>query len=144
MESGKSFEEAVHATQAFLEEMRTFFVLDSLDALEKNGRLSRLKMVAATAFNIKLVCTADRGTIIQKALARGMNKALEKMVDLSLTEVKDTVQKTLFITHCNCRKRAEDVLARYLSKAAFARTYILDMAGISSLYASDGGIIVTM
>ena len=144
MEEGMDFEETVDATEAFLEEMRTFFVLDSLEALEKNGRLSRLEMMAATAFNVKLVCSADHGVIIQKALARGINKALEKMVNISLKEVKDTKNKTLFITHCNCQKRAEDVLERYLSKAEFKNHYIRDMAGISSLYACDGGIIVTM
>ncbi|MBO6133009.1 MAG: DegV family protein [Lachnospiraceae bacterium] len=143
IEAGKSFEETVEATERFVEGLRTFFVLDSLEALEKNGRLSRLKMVAATAFNIKLVCTADRGTIVQMALARGMNRALDKMVELSLKELKSTADKTLFVTHCNCKARAEEVVKKYLAKASFKKTYVLDMAGISSLYACDGGIIVT-
>ena len=144
MEAGLSFEETVEKTEAFINNrLCTYFVLESLETLRKNGRLSRLKSVAAAALNIKPVCAGDRGTIVQLALARGMKSALNKMIDISLEKVKDTEERILFITHCNCRKRAEDVLKSYLEKAKFANTYILDTAGISSLYAGDGGIIVT-
>jgi len=35
------------------------------------------------------------------------------------------------------------VLSDFIAKAEFKATLILDTAGVSSLYASDGGIIVT-
>ena len=145
MEEGLSFEETVERTEDFAEnKLNTFFVLESLETLRKNGRLSRLKSLAASALNIKLVCAGDKGTIVQLALARGMKNALSKMIDISLEKVRNTEERILFITHCNCRKRAEEVLSSYIEKAKFAKTYILDTAGISSLYAGDGGIIVTL
>lgn len=144
MESGLSFEETVKKTEEFLyDDLNTYFVLESLETLRKNGRLSRLKTLAATALNIKPVCAGDKGIIVQLAIARGMKNALNKMIDISLEKVKDTEERILMIAHCNCRKRAEEVLSSYIKKAAFAKTYILDTAGISSLYAGDGGIIVT-
>ncbi len=143
-EAGLPFEEIAEKTDRFLEnELLTFFVLESLETLRKNGRLSRLKTMAATALNIKPVCAGDKGTIVQLALGRGMKSALSKMIDISLEKVRNTEERILFINHCNCRKRAEEVLSSYIEKAKFARTYILDTAGISSLYAGDGGIIVS-
>lgn len=145
VEAGFSFEEIVEKTEHFInDELNTFFVLESLEALRKNGRLSRLKTLAATALNIKPVCAGDKGTIVQLALARGMKSALSKMIEISLEKVKNTEERILFINHCNCGKRAEEVLSSYIRKAKFAKTYILDTAGISSLYAGDGGIIVTL
>ena len=145
LESGAGFEEIVEKTEEFIRDsLNTYFVLESLEALRKNGRLSRLKSIAAAALNIKPVCAGDRGTIIQVALARGMKNALNKMIDISLEKVKDTEERIIFITHCNAGKRAEEVLSSYLSKAKFAGSYILDTAGISSLYAANGGIIVTL
>lgn len=144
LEAGFSFEEITKKTEDFIyNEQSTYFVLESLETLRKNGRLSRLKSIAAAALNIKPVCAGDKGTIVQLALARGMKNALMKMIDISLEKVRDTENRILFITHCNCRKRAEEVLTSYLNKAKFAKTYILDTAGISSLYAGDGGIIVS-
>ena len=144
MEAGLSFEETIERTERFINnDLCTYFVLESLETLRKNGRLSRLKSLAAAALNIKPICAGDKGTIVQLAIARGMKNALNKMIDISLEKVKNTEERILLIAHCNCRKRAEEVLSSYIKKAAFAKTIILDTAGISSLYAGDGGIIVT-
>lgn len=143
-ETGLPFEEIVEKTIHFIdEELNTFFVLESLETLRKNGRLSRLKTLAATALNIKPICAGDKGTIVQLALGRGMKSALNKMISISLEKVRDTENRILFINHCNCRKRAEEVLSSYIEKAKFAKTYVLDTRGISSLYAGNGGIIVS-
>ncbi|MCR4893033.1 MAG: DegV family protein [Lachnospiraceae bacterium] len=145
IEAGKSFEETVEETERFVyDDLQTYFVLESLEALRKNGRLSRMKALAINVLNIKPICFGNKGIIEQCGIARGMKKALEKMVELSLRSVEDTKKRILCISHCNCRKRAEEVLKSYLAKAEFLCTYILDTAGISSLYASDGGIIVTI
>ena len=59
-------------------------------------------------------------------------------------EVKDTSKKNLIITHCNCKERAEYVRDRILEKVTCKKVYIMDTAGVSSMYANDGGIIVTI
>lgn len=48
------------------------------------------------------------------------------------------------ISHCNNLKRAETVRDLILKKVRFKEVKILDTAGISSLYAADGGVIVTV
>lgn len=144
VEQGLSFEEVVEKTQKFAyDDLKTYFVLESLEALRKNGRLSTMKALAATALSIKPICIGNHGVIEQVAIARGMKKALDKMVSHSLEQVSSTEDRILFISHCNCEKRAEEVAALYIAKAKFKETRIIDMAGISSLYACDGGIIAT-
>ena len=143
-EQGLSFEEIVEKTENFVyNDLKTYFVLESLEALRKNGRLSTMKALAATALSIKPVCIGNHGVIEQVAIARGMKKALEKMVSHSLEQVSSTEDRILFVSHCNCEKRAEEVAALFIAKAKFKETRIIDMAGISSLYACDGGIIAT-
>ncbi len=143
-EQGMSFEEIVEKTDKFVyDDLKTYFVLESLETLRKNGRLSTMKALAATALNIKPVCIGNHGVIEQVAIARGIKKALSKMVEHSLEQVGSTEDRILFVSHCNCRQRAEEVAALYVAKAKFKETKIIDMAGISSLYAGDGGIIAT-
>ncbi len=143
-DTGLSYEDIIERTEEFINNgMQTYFVLESMETLRKNGRLSRMKAMAAQALNIKPVCLGVNGVIEQAVLTRGMTKALDKMVELSLSKIKDTRKRTLVISHVNCRERAEKVLSRYISKAEFARTVILNTAGVSSLYAGRGGIIVT-
>ena len=54
-EAGMPFEEVVEKVDGYIAEMNTFFVLESLETLRKNGRLSNLKAMLATALNIKPV-----------------------------------------------------------------------------------------
>ena len=76
-EAGMSFEKTVEEVNQFILDMHTYFVLETLENLRKNGRLSSVKAFVASALNIKPVMGAtDQGVIIQLSQARGMQKAL--------------------------------------------------------------------
>ena len=144
-EKGMSFEETVETVEAYIEEQHTYFVLETLDTLRKNGRLTGIKAVVATALNIKPVMgSTPEGTICQLGQARGIKKALVKMVEQVAEDVKNSKDKILAIAHCNCRDRAEAVKNMILEKITVKDVIILDTAGISSMYAADGGVIVVV
>lgn len=143
-EAGLSFAEIVEKIEAFRDEMNTCFVLDNLETLRKNGRLTGVKALVATTLNIKPVMGADKGVIIQRTQCIGIKKALSKLSATVAEEVKDAQNKVLMISHCNCPKRAEEVKKMILEKINVKNTIILDTRGISSMYANDGGVIVAI
>lgn len=144
-EKGMSFQEVIETVDAYIEEQHTYFVLETLDILKKNGRLKGLKAVVATALNIKPVMgSTPEGSIQQLAQARGMKKALAKMVDEVAAKLTNPQEKILAIAHCNCEERAIAVKEMLLTKADFKDVIILDTAGISSMYAADGGVIIVV
>lgn len=142
---GLTFENTVQRIEAYIASQRTTFVLDNLDALRKNGRLSLVKAFVASALKIKPVMIAtDEGTIDQIDQARGINKALVKLVEHVVERSVDSANRILGISHCNCPERAQLVKNAILEKMKVKDVILLDTAGVSSLYASDGGIIVTI
>ncbi len=141
-EQGLSFEEIVTKARDFLDKMTTFFVLESMDFLKKNGRLTGMAAVLVTALNIKPIMMGDHGVIVKVDQARGLQKALKKLVDRIATEAKNPEERTLAITHCNCKERALALRDSILAKVPFKDTMIVDAAGVSSLYAGDGGIVI--
>ncbi len=144
-EEGLPFAEVVRTVDAYIKEENTYFVLETLETLRKNGRLTGVKAVLASALNIKPVMGATaEGNICQKSQGRGMQKALAKMVDEVMSDLKNTGEKILGISHCNCRKRAEHLKEMLLARADFKDVILLDTGGISSLYAADGGVIVSV
>ena len=143
--AGMTFEEVVESVECYIEEQHTYFVLENLDTLRKNGRLTGIKALVAGALNIKPVMgSTPEGTICQKAQARGMKKALVKMADYVEQETENAREKVLAISHCNCEQRAKDFEKILLEKMAVKKSIIVDTAGISSMYANDGGIIVAI
>lgn len=144
-EAGMDFAKVVETVEQYIDSQNTYFVLESLDALRKNGRLSNLKAFVATALKIKPVMgSTPEGSIIQLDQARGINRALVKMVDYIVQNVEDPETKVLGVTHCNCPARGEMVKNAILERIKVKDVILLDTAGVSSLYASDGGVIVAI
>lgn len=141
--NGLPFEQIVNEVTDFLNTMGTKFVLETLEVLRKNGRLSKVTAMLVNALNIKLVMTSDgNGEIAKTSQARGMKKAIQKMAEAIKEDAVDPENRTLFISYCNNKERAEFVKDAILSVLSFKDVLIAPTGGVSSLYAADGGIVV--
>ena len=144
-ESGASFDEVVDHVEEYISSMNTFFVLETLETLRKAGRLSNLKALVANTINIKPVMGSTKeGMIQQLGQARGMKKALNKMVEDMLKVTKNCENRVLAIAHCNCPERAQFVKEAIEKVAKFKKIVIVNTAGVSSMYANDGGLIMAV
>ena len=67
------------------------------------------------------------------------------MVD-SIEEKKssDPQEHMVGIAHCNCPQRAEEVRQEIGRLARFKDIIVVNTAGISSMYANDGGVIMAV
>lgn len=140
---GMSFEQVVEKVEDYIRGQRTFFVLETLDVLQRNGRLSKVNAVLATALNIKPVMEGTKEGNIQKlAQARGTKKALAKMAECIVKEGQDLTERILAIAHCNCYERAVYLKKLLEDKLEVKEIVIVDTKGVSSLYACDGGVVV--
>lgn len=143
-DQGLEFDEICEKAAAYRDRMNTYFVLESLDTLKKNGRLTGLQAFFATKLNIKPVMGADNGTIIKLDQARGIQKALQRMAEIAVKEAGTTKDKRLVIAHCNAPERAQSMKEKLCSMAEFKEVVITDTCGVSTVYASDGGVILAL
>ena len=146
-EAGKSFEEVVSEIEEACSDITTLFVLESLDTLRKNGRLTGVKSFLASALNIKPVMGAVDGSIVQLGQQRGIQKALKKMEEFAIERaggVEKVKEKRLVITHVNDPERAEAVKADFLQSAEFKEVIITNAMGVATIYANDKGIVVAL
>ena len=88
--------------------------------------------------------STKEGNICQLDQARGMNKALDKMIKVMLEKTEDCESRILAISHCNCPERAQALREKAEKLAKFRRIIVLDTAGVSSMYANDGGVIMAV
>ena len=142
---GVPFEEIVREVEALRDEKSTTFVLDNLETLRKNGRLSRMKALAAQILKIKPICAGTvEGEIVQIDQARGINKALVKMVQYVCEKTRNPEMKILAISFVNCRERALMVRDAILERINVREVLLMETGGLSTVYANDGGIIVVI
>ncbi|WP_028242722.1 DegV family protein [Pseudobutyrivibrio ruminis] len=144
-EAGMSFEQVIETVDAYIEEQHTFFVLETLETFRKSGRLSGLKAAIAETLNIKPVMgSTEIGYIQQLAKGRGMNQAIDKMTKCVMDVTTNCENKIVAISHCNCPERALSLKKKMESLATFKDIFIVDMRGVSTMYANDGGVILVV
>lgn len=142
-ESGLSFSDICDKITKLRDEMKTYFVLENLDTLRKNGRLTGLSAFFATTLNIKPIMGSVDGKIIKLDQARGISKALLKMVDIASKECKSFAKdKIVAITHVNNPDRAKLVAEAFKKTGEFKDVLITSAMGVSTVYAGDGGIVL--
>lgn len=143
-EEGLPFEQVVAQVKKYRGEMQTKFVLESLETLRKNGRLSNIKAIICSALNIKPIMRGTReGSIEKLDQARGMQRALQKMVAGMGVDAIHAEEKICVVAHCNNKQRALYVKGEIEKMLRFQKVIVVDTAGISSFYAGDGGIVVS-
>lgn len=141
-QSGMDFTTVVDQVSRYINEMETYFVLETLDTLRKAGRLSRVQSLVTSTLRIKLLMGATpEGEICKKGQAMSVKQALNKMVALMADDLKH-VGKRLSIVHCNCLERAFYVKELAMKQCRFDEILVSDTGGIATMYANDGGIVV--
>jgi len=143
IQEGHLFGDIVEKIKVFRSEIKTMFVLENLENLRKSGRLSNLKAIIANALNIKpIMGGTPEGTICKLDQARGITKALKTMAEIIEKDVINPQKRILGIAHCNCIERAHYIKEEILKMVPFKDSFIVDTAGVSTMYANEGGIIV--
>ena len=144
--AGKSFEQIVELVEEKIRSMHTLFVLDSLDNLVKNGRISRTVALLANVLSIRLLMSDDgHGAIKNISKARGIMGALGQMVETCRkhTEGLAAASQRLVISYCNCPERARQVRDMIREKCpAIGEIIMTPTSALSSMYANDGGIVI--
>lgn len=144
----KLIEEKAHNSQIveqvteYIENMKTLFVLDRLDNLVKNGRISSAKALMGSLLQVIPIMTANDGEIVLKEQVRGKKKAFNRLIDLIGEESSDFKNKILGIGHINAREKAEKLKEEIKNKYNFEDIIIFEGSGLSTVYADDGGIVI--
>jgi len=143
VEQNLGFNEIVDATNKYMSKLKTLFILDSLDNLAKNGRISNVKAKVASLLHIvPIMGDNGNGEIELVDQVRGNKKAFSRLVDIIGEFSIDFENTILGITHSNAKEKAEKLKTELLSKYNFKDVLIFKAGGLSTVYADDGGIVV--
>lgn len=136
------FQTIVEQTQLFINNMKTFFVLENTDIMVKNGRMNPLLGKALGLLNIRLILGSDgEGSIKLFSKARGAAAALHRLAETITENCAGRTEGKLVITHCMNPQGAAALADEVKASCKFESIDILPTNGLSSMYASRGGII---
>ena len=135
--------EIVEKGEKYIKEMKTYFILESLDNLIKNGRISKTKGLIANVLNLKPIMGSNDGDIELVENVRGSKRAFKRLVDIIGESGVKFEERTLAISHTNALKLGESLRKEIQEKYNFKDVILVTTAGLSAGYAYDGGIILS-
>ncbi len=143
IKEGLSYEEIKANILEFVKNMKTYFVLENLDNLMKNGRLNKITGKIITALHVSPIMGADdEGNIKLYNYGRTKKQIIEKMVNMVKDgkEAKETFK--LVIAHNNNIELAEKLQLALNEVFSSIIIKIVPTRGISSMYADNKGLII--
>ncbi len=143
----KNFDETVEDVENYIKNgTKLYFVLETLDVLKKNGRMGYFAANLLKKLRVKMVLQrTNEGIISYITQDLSMNRAFIKMANIIAEDIGncDMSDKKLVITHVCCKDRAEFVAEKIAEKVNFGKVEIVKCSGLNTVYASNGGVIVS-
>lgn len=143
IEKKLSFQAVVDETEKYIANLKTFFIIDSLDHLAKSGRISQMSAFIGSALHITPIMGENGdGEIVLKAKAHGIKGAYKKLAELISSYGLDYKDTVLGITHVDALEKAVALKDEILGRCSFKSVKIFKAGGISSAYADKGGLVI--
>ncbi len=139
--AGLEFEEIVAAIREYNQRTQLLFMLESVDNLAKNGRVSPLIAKAVGFLGIRIVAKAsDEGTIQQLHKCRNERKGLQTLI--SEMEAMGYSGGKVSIAHVCGEALGRTVQELVRQRWPGAQVSVSPCGGLCSFYAERGGVLV--
>lgn len=141
IEQRLSFEEIVEKITEYCKKIKVFFILESMDNLVKNGRVSAISGKLAGILGIKILGQAsEEGTIELMHKARGKEAIYKKTIQNMLA--KGYQGGKIIISHCFNEEKVKYIIDELKAYFPMERVEIMPTSGLCSYYAEERGIII--
>lgn len=143
IKGGLGENEIVQEVESYIQKMKYFFQLGSLDIMIKNGRISKLKGMIGGLLNMKPILQATpNGEAELFENVRSEKKSIKRLVEIVGDQCADFSDRVLAISHCFALEKAEELKSEIEKQYNFKKVFIVPTKGLSSLYTSRGGITI--
>lgn len=143
-EEGKDFDVIEKEIREFADKQSTFFILESMDNLIKNGRIPKLAGKAVNVLNMKPIMRGEDGAIGLFQINRGFKKSLAKLAKEVIKINAERGVELITISHSHAGEKAKLFKEYIQDEFQNARIHIVQTKGLSSVYADYGGIVVAL
>ena len=143
LEENLPISQVIEITNHYISSLKTFFILESLDNLMKNGRISHIKGIIGSLLHIVPIMGNDGdGGIELKLQVRGEKKALNKLIEMIGENNIDFKNTILSITYVTAFEKAQAIKEEIQRIYTFKDVLVFKSGGLSTIYADDGGIVI--
>ncbi|NLN49312.1 MAG: DegV family protein, partial [Clostridiales bacterium] len=135
----ESLNGVIEAIHYVIDRSRFLFVPETLYYLKKGGRIGTASALLGTVLQIKPILTVTNGMTTVFDKVRTKKKAVEKIVEFFLEEVKEKGLGQVVLHHINCESEGKE-LADYIQSKTNKEVPVYPIGPIIGLHVGPGTI----
>ena len=114
---GQSLSEVIAWLEKYQTHMRSWVTVNDLKHLERGGRISKTAAAIGGLLSVKPILIIDAAGKLQNIdKIRGRNKAIQKIIDETLTDLDVTIANQLYLAHSGDDETAEKIVQQLQEK----------------------------
>lgn len=128
-DAGADVAAIVARVEQLIDRMRVFFVVDTLEYLQKGGRIGGARALLGTMLKIKPLLQLQEGRVESLEQIRTRRKALQRMIELMAEEMKDYSEVHLGVLHAQVPEEASEIAQRALAAIPATKEHFIAEIG---------------
>jgi len=139
---GKSVDDVRESIQHVMGSFGLYWTLDTLEYLQKNGRIGRATAFIGGLLSIKPIMSIEEGEIAGVERVRGSNRVFPRILELMHSRIRPGAPIDVIVLHADDEPRGKRWLADVKSEFNCRRTWLTDCGPIVGTHAGPGTIAV--
>lgn len=139
---GKSVDDVRESIQHVMDNFGLYWTLDTLEYLQKNGRIGRATAFIGGLLSIKPIMSIEEGEIAGVERVRGSNRVFPRILELMHSRIRPGAPIDVIVLHADDEPRGKRWLADVKSEFNCRRTWLTDCGPIVGTHAGPGTIAV--
>lgn len=138
---GSTVDEIISSTEELRSKRRLYFLVDTLEYLQKGGRIGKASAVLGTLLNIKPILSIDdEGIIYPVEKVRGRKKATARMIELFQKDLAGVTNINVAVGHTADPASVDDFLAQLSTVFTVKETVLSDIGAVIGTHVGPGTI----
>jgi DegV family protein with EDD domain len=138
---GSSYEQVVEAARSSIARTQSYFILDTLEYLQKGGRIGKASAFLGSILKIKPILTIREGEVHPVERARSLDRGLQRLV--SITQEASPL-KRLGVVHSATDSEAESLKSRLGSLLPEGEIMVTRFGPVLGTYVGPGAMGIAM
>ncbi|MBY9082273.1 DegV family protein [Paenibacillus sp. HN-1] len=140
---GKSPEEILESVEALRQSRKLYFLVDTLEYLQKGGRIGKASAVLGTLLNIKPILSIDQeGIIYAVEKIRGRKKAVARMIELFKADLPGVSSINAAVGHTAEPSSAEEFLQELSQHFTIRERVLTNVGPVVGSHVGNGTLAV--
>jgi len=138
--AGQSRAEVVDMLERMARETRLFFVVDTLEYLQKGGRIGGAAALVGTLLNVKPILCFKDGRIEALEKVRTKRKAVNRLLDVMVEETGSDEPVRVAIGHAMAPEEGQALLERARSRLNCTASYLAQIGPVIGTHVGPGAL----